>query len=97
MQRCTDDGVSFMLESEVSELLVTNGRFHALIVDAELISAEFCVLAAGSHSTRLAAGVGVGSTATAAVVVGSLAHAARNAAAPIIITEAVFIPLSILC
>lgn len=59
MQRCTDDGVSFMLESEVSELLVTNGRFHALIVDAEVISAESCVLAAGSHSTRLAAGVGV--------------------------------------
>jgi D-amino-acid dehydrogenase len=58
-QCCDDDGISFMLESEVSEVLVSNAQMQAIVVSGETLRADNCVIAAGSYSTHLAATAGV--------------------------------------
>ena len=58
-QRCADDGVQFMLESPVSELLVSDGQMQGVVANGETLPADNCVIAAGSYSTQLAASAGV--------------------------------------
>ena len=58
-QRCADDGISFMLESEVSELLVANDQMQAVVANGDTLTTDNCVIAAGSYSTQLAASAGV--------------------------------------
>ncbi len=57
--RCGEDGVAFMLGSEVSKLSVSDGRIEAVVANGESLPADNCVIAAGSYSTRLAASAGV--------------------------------------
>ncbi len=58
-RRAADEGVTFLLETEISEIIAEHGRFRAVVQNGEVTSADACVLAAGSYSTRLAAAVGV--------------------------------------
>jgi len=58
-EHCTENGVAFRFESTVSELVVDDGQIQAVVVNEERLLAANCVIAAGSHSTSLAASAGV--------------------------------------
>lgn len=58
-ERMRSRGVRFELGRAVKSLHVRNGRFAGAEVDAGSLEADACVLAAGSHAPRLAAGAGL--------------------------------------
>lgn len=58
-RRCESEGVELRLETEVDRIVVEHGRLRAVEAAGEVRIADACVIAAGSHSTRLAAAAGV--------------------------------------
>lgn len=57
--RLERDGVSLRYETEVERLLLSGGRFEAVVVDGETERADACVVAAASYSPALLAPLGL--------------------------------------
>ncbi|MEQ8663324.1 MAG: D-amino acid dehydrogenase [Gammaproteobacteria bacterium] len=56
---CARAGVTFLYEAEATAVVLQHGQVHGVEVAGDMLPATHCVLAAGSHSARLARRVGL--------------------------------------